>query len=99
VSKRPHRQTLQAGASRTDQAHPDSEPRYSLWLELGLTILACFTPERPVLGNAEIADTVGMSRSTTHRYARTLLKLGYLEQTRRRKYQLGTRVSDLGMSA
>lgn len=41
---------------------------------------------------------VRMSRSAIHRYAVTLLALGYLERSRARKYQLGSRVSDLGMS-
>jgi len=40
-----------------------------------------------------------MSRSTTHRYMTTLLALGYLEQSASRKYHLGLRVTDLGMSA
>lgn len=99
MSKNPQRQTPLARARRLEQpARPHSEPRYSQSLEHGLAILACFTAERPVLGIADIADTVQMSRSTTHRYAITLLALSYLEQTRARKYQLGTRVSDLGMS-
>ncbi|HEY7961851.1 MAG TPA: IclR family transcriptional regulator [Solirubrobacteraceae bacterium] len=75
------------------------EPRYSQSLERGLAILACFTPERPVLGIADIADALGMSRSTTHRYVITLVALGYLEQGASRKYRLGLRVTDLGMSA
>src|SRR6185437_7657204 len=52
------------------------EPRYSQSLERGLAILSCFTPKRPVLGIADIADELGMSRSTTHRYVITLLALG-----------------------
>jgi IclR family pca regulon transcriptional regulator len=40
-----------------------------------------------------------MSRSTTHRYVITLVALGYLEQGASRKYRLGLRVTDLGMSA
>jgi IclR family pca regulon transcriptional regulator len=75
------------------------EPRYSQSLERGLAILSCFTPKRPVLGIADIADDLGMSRSTTHRYVITLLALGYLEQGASRKYRLGLRVTDLGMSA
>jgi IclR family pca regulon transcriptional regulator len=75
------------------------EPRYSQSLERGLAILVCFTPQRPVLGIADIADQLGMSRSTTHRYVITLLALGYLEQNASRKYRLGLRVTDLGMSA
>src|SRR6202167_736984 len=75
------------------------EPRYSQSLERGLAILGCFTPQRPVLGIADIADELGMSRSTTHRYVITLVALGYLEQGASRKYRLGLRVTDLGMSA
>jgi IclR family pca regulon transcriptional regulator len=75
------------------------EPRYSQSLERGLAILGCFTPERPVLGIADLADELGMSRSTTHRYVITLVALGYLEQGASRKYRLGLRVTDLGMSA
>jgi IclR family pca regulon transcriptional regulator len=75
------------------------EPRYSQSLERGLAILGCFTSQRPVLGIADIADELGMSRSTTHRYVTTLLALGYLEQGAKRKYRLGLRVTDLGMSA
>ena len=79
---------------------PDlSEPRYSQSLERGLAILECFTPKHPVLGIVDIAERLGMSRSTTHRYVTTLLALGYLEQGARRKYRLGLSVTDLGMSA
>jgi IclR family pca regulon transcriptional regulator len=75
------------------------EPRYSQSLERGLAILGCFSATRPVLGIADIADDLGMSRSTTHRYVITLVALGYLEQGASRKYRLGLRVTDLGMSA
>lgn len=76
-----------------------TEPRFSQSLERGLAVLGCFTPQTPVLGIAEIADTLSMSRSTTHRYVVTLLELGYLEQGTSRKYRLGLRVTDLGLSA
>src|SRR5690349_17327870 len=75
------------------------EPRYSQSLERGLAILSCFSARRPVLGIAEIAEDLGMSRSTTHRYVITLVALGYLEQGDSRKYRLGLRVTDLGMAA
>jgi IclR family transcriptional regulator, pca regulon regulatory protein len=83
--------------------HPSSRPcgsrafrsRWSVvW-----RILGCFTPEKPVLGIADLADELGMSRSTTHRYVITLVALDYLEQGASRKYRLGLRVTDLGMSA
>ena len=75
------------------------EPRYSQSLERGLAILECFTPARPIWGIADLADELGMSRSTTHRYALTLTALGFLVRGGRRKYQLGLRVTDLGLSA
>src|SRR5271168_4426944 len=90
-------------AAKTEQAAWATpslhDPRYSQALERGLAILGVFTPKRPVLGIADIADDLGMSRSTTHRYVITLAALGYLEQDASRKYRLGLRVTDLGMSA
>jgi IclR family transcriptional regulator, pca regulon regulatory protein len=75
------------------------ESRYSQSLERGLAILGFFTPARALLGIADLADELGMARSTTHRYVITLVALGYLEQDASRKYRLGLRVTDLGMSA
>ncbi len=75
------------------------EPRFSQSLERGLAILGCFTPEHPLLGIADIAQELDMSRSTTHRYATTLVALGYLQQGAARKYRLALRVTDLGMAA
>lgn len=74
-------------------------PRYSQSLERGLAILAFFTPDQPDLRLADIADGLGLSRSTTHRYAATLVALGYLEQADSHRYRLGVRVTDLGMTA
>jgi IclR family transcriptional regulator, pca regulon regulatory protein len=75
------------------------DPRYSQSLERGLAILGCFTSERRMRGIADIAEELGMSRATTHRYASTLVALGYLEQGSSPKYQLGLRIADLGMAA
>jgi IclR family pca regulon transcriptional regulator len=77
-----------------------TESRYSQSLERGLAILSCFTLERPICGISDIADDLGMSRSTTHRYMRTLVELGYLQQqTSSHKYHLTLGVTRLGMSA
>jgi IclR family transcriptional regulator, pca regulon regulatory protein len=79
---------------------PDlADPSYSQSLERGLAILESFTAQHPWMGIADIADSLGMSRSTTHRYVSTLLKLGYLEQGARRKYRLGLGVTRLGLEA
>ncbi|HEY5262424.1 MAG TPA: IclR family transcriptional regulator, partial [Solirubrobacteraceae bacterium] len=78
---------------------PSHESRYSQSLERGLAILRAFTPDRPWLGIAEIAEVLEMSRPTTHRYASTLVALNYLEQGPARKYRLGMRAGDPGRSA
>jgi IclR family transcriptional regulator, pca regulon regulatory protein len=79
---------------------PDDEEGRSISKSLvrGLAILACFTPEHPLLGISDLADRLGASRSTTHRYACTLVELGYLEQDSSRRYHLGLRAADLGIS-
>jgi IclR family pca regulon transcriptional regulator len=79
---------------------PDlSEPRYSRSLGRGLAILGLFTQARPVMGVTEIANLLGLTPATTHRYVTTLLELGYLERNRSRKYQLSLRVLELGRAA
>jgi DNA-binding IclR family transcriptional regulator len=75
------------------------EGRYSQSLERGLAILRAFSPDRPWMGIAEIAEELEMSRPTAHRYASTLVALNYLEQGPRRKYRLGMRAADPGRSA
>jgi IclR family pca regulon transcriptional regulator len=52
-----------------------------------------------VLGIADIAEIVGISRSTAHRYAMTLVALGHLEQDSKRKYRLAPRAADSGRAA
>jgi IclR family transcriptional regulator, pca regulon regulatory protein len=76
-----------------------SDPGFSQSLERGLAVLATFTPDRPALGISELARELALTRSTTHRYAATLARLGYLHQDdSTRKYRLGPRVLDLGFS-
>lgn len=56
--------------------------------EYGIAILECFWSEHQALGVFELADIIGTSRSTAHRYALTLVALGYLEQDDKRRYRL-----------
>lgn len=81
--------------------HPD-QPNlngFSTSLQRGLAILAAFTPEKPLLGVSDLAEQLGMTRSTTHRYISTLESMRYLVQDRTsRKYRLGVRVLDLGLA-
>ena len=82
-------------AQPLDPEHPG---RFSSSLVAGLSMLACFSSERPVQGIADMAEQLDLGRSTTHRYATTLAALGYLEQSTARKYGLAARVSDIGLS-
>jgi IclR family transcriptional regulator, pca regulon regulatory protein len=70
-------------------------PRYSTSLDAGLVILQTFNEQR-LLGVADVADGLGMSRSTAHRYMTTLVALGFLEQTASRKYTIGTNGYPIG---
>ena len=90
--------TPQSQASHQDPSERTADGR-SKSLIKGLAILSCFTSERPAMGIADLADRLQMSRSTTHRYACTLVELGYLEQDAKRRYRLGLRAADLGICA
>jgi IclR family pca regulon transcriptional regulator len=76
-----------------------ADPRRSRSLEYGTAILQCYSDEHVALGIADLAEVVGISRSTTHRYAMTLVALGYLEQDSKRKYRLSPRAADPGSAA
>jgi IclR family transcriptional regulator, pca regulon regulatory protein len=75
------------------------DPRLSRSLEYGVAILESFSGERQALGIADLADIVGISRSTTHRYAMTLVELGYLEQDPKRRYRLARGAANPGAAA
>jgi hypothetical protein len=85
-----------AAGPATDGAAPaggwpsDTEDRrLSRSLLRGLSILTRFGPERPERGIVDLATEMGMSPSTAHRYAQTLVELGLLERcARTRKYRL-----------
>jgi IclR family transcriptional regulator, pca regulon regulatory protein len=77
---------------------PEHPGKFSSSLVAGLSMLACFTAEHPVRGIADMAEELELGRSTTHRYAITLVTLGYLEQRPSRKYRLSSRVCDIGLS-
>jgi IclR family pca regulon transcriptional regulator len=84
------------GGDRHTRILAEPDPRLSRSLEYGVAILECYSSERQELGIAELADIVGISRSTTHRYAITLVELGFLEQDSKRKYRLARHAADAG---
>jgi hypothetical protein len=74
-----------------DKAHPAQmdDRRLSRSLLSGLLVLSCFPADRGYLGIAELARTLRMNTSTTHRYVTTLLAVGLLERDpATRKYRL-----------
>jgi IclR helix-turn-helix domain len=69
--------------------HDTKDPRLSRSLLRGLSILTCFGPDARERGIVELAGDLGMSPSTAHRYAFTLVELGLLERCpKTRKYRL-----------
>jgi hypothetical protein len=65
------------------------DPRLSRSLLRGLSLLTCFPADGGERGIVELAGDVGMSPSTAHRYATTLVELGLLERCpNSRKYRL-----------
>ncbi|MBI4571685.1 MAG: IclR family transcriptional regulator [candidate division NC10 bacterium] len=62
-----------------------------------IRVLKCFSLQEPHLSLSEIADRVGLARSTTHRILATLRDEGMLEQDGRRElYRLGLEVFEMG---
>ena len=71
------------GASRA------ADRRLSRSLLRGLSILTCFASTDEERGIVELSREAGMSASTAHRYALTLIELGLLERSpSSRKYRL-----------
>jgi hypothetical protein len=69
--------------------HDTENPRLSRSLLRGLSMLTCFGPDGRERGIVELARDLGMSPSTAHRYALTLVELGLLERCpKTRKYRL-----------
>jgi IclR family transcriptional regulator, pca regulon regulatory protein len=83
---------------RSARRQRPADPKYSNSAEHGVALLGCFTGDRPVLGIAELADMLELSRSTIHRYASTLVAIGYIEQDKKRRYRLSNAALGPGMS-
>jgi len=85
-----------AGASAARPSPPrgympseTSDARLSRSLLRGLSLLSGFGPDGEERGIVELAEELGMSPSTVHRYALTLVEVGLLERCpRTRKYRL-----------
>jgi DNA-binding MarR family transcriptional regulator len=66
-----------------------TSPRLSRSLLLGLLVLTCFPTDGDSRTVTDVANQLGLSPSTTHRYMSTLLAVGLLEQdARTRRYRV-----------
>lgn len=81
-----------------DNMSPDS--RYFIEaLHRGFNILEAFDADTPWLSQGEIADRVGMDKSTVFRFVYTLEELGYLERNPdTKKYRPGLKILTLGFT-
>ncbi len=80
---------ITAGVERLLAEAPEDARRLSRSLLSGLLVLACFPADGGNLGIAQLAETLSMSPSTTHRYVSTLLAVGLLERDpATRRYRL-----------
>lgn len=62
-----------------------------------LQIMECFDDEHPERGISEIADAVGLHKTTTYRIVTTLVNYGYLERTADgQRCRLGLELANLG---
>lgn len=87
-----------AAAVAEIRADPERPGRHSKPLVVGLTVLEGFNREHPERGISQIAEDLGISRSTTHRYATTLATLGFLEQAGSRQYRLTPHAADVALA-
>lgn len=66
-------------------------------LARGLELLRCFTPDRSILGNGELAQMLQLPKATISRLTYTLMCMGYLTGTEfYGKYQLGAAALSVG---
>lgn len=87
-----------------EESHPAregadaSDGRFSLSLLHGVAVLRSFSADRDSIGVAQMADLVGLGRSTSFRYSDTLRNLGYLQQNRKRRYVLAANAANPGIA-
>ena len=73
-------------------------PRYRIQaIERAVSILNAFSPEDPELGVTELAERLGLHKSTVHRFMVNLDAAGLVERDPRTgRYRLGLRIFELG---
>lgn len=64
-----------------------------------LHVLQMFTEDRPEITAIEVAESLGVARSTAYRYLETLVQAGFLSETGRGGFRLGLHVLELARIA
>jgi DNA-binding MarR family transcriptional regulator len=83
--------TLAAASEDGELPAQMDDRRLSRSLLAGLLVLSCFPADGGYLGIAELARSLRMNTSTTHRYVTTLLSVGLLERDAgTRRYRLAS---------
>ena len=90
-------------ADRIDSApgstHPAADESARSVLHRAFTLLNAFTAQKPMLTLGELAERADLPRSTTHRLATMLVKLGALQRRGNLGYAIGARMFDVGLLA
>jgi len=60
--------------------HGKTKPYYAVSLERGLSVLRCFTSDRPTWSLSQISKAIRLNKTSTFRYVNTLIELGYLKR-------------------
>lgn len=84
--------------SAVEPATPAVSPRYRIQaIERAVAILNAFTVDDPELGVTELAERVGLHKSTVHRFMVNLDAAGLVERNPRTgRYRLGLHIFELG---
>ena len=64
-----------------------------------LNVLQMFADDRPEISAVEVAETLGVARSTAYRYLQTLVQAQFLAETGRGAFRLGLRIFELARIA
>ncbi|MGD9697369.1 MAG: IclR family transcriptional regulator [Thermoleophilia bacterium] len=92
------RDTAEALLEGTPSASRPVSPRYRIQaIERAVGILNAFSAEEPELGVTELAERLGLHKSTVHRFMVNLDAAGLVERNPRTgRYRLGLRIFELG---
>ena len=85
-------------ATRPEPGARGVSPRYRIQaIERAVSILNAFSPADPELGVTELAERLGLHKSTVHRFMVNLDAAGLVERNPRTgRYRLGLRIFELG---